>query len=242
MAISRFRGLVLGGAAVAIAATTVILVPSPSTAGTPSAPAAAPAAPAARVKCVNKTTGFARYAASGTCKRTERRDSKPCARGGTCVVGDTGPGGGKVYYSARRKQPWGRYLEAAPKTWNPPAGDLNVGWCSNVVDSIPGTQATGLGAGKANTAAMLTVCTSDAAVVVSGYRGGGKSDWYLPSKDELRRLFLRQRIVGGFQLHGYWSSSEVSPSEAWIQDFYADYTPAPSEKGLASFVRPIRAF
>jgi hypothetical protein len=111
-----------------------------------------------------------------------------------------------------------------------------------VTDSIPGTQGTGLGAGRANTAAMLAVCTSDAAAVVSAYRGGGRSDWYLPSKDELRALFLRQQIVGGFQLHGYWSSSEASPNEAWIQDFYTDYAPAPSDKGYADYVRPIRAF
>lgn len=198
--------------------------------------------PGAKVKCVNVKTGFARYSAVGSCRRGERRDTRPCAKGGSCVVGDVGPGRGLVFYAARTKQAWGRYLEVAPRTWNPPAGDLNVNWCSNVVDSIPGTQATVLGAGRANTAAMMTVCTSDAAVVATGYRGGGRSDWYLPSKDELRALFLRQRIVGGFQLHGYWSSSEASPSEAWIQDFYADYTPAPSDKGYANFVRPIRAF
>lgn len=197
---------------------------------------------AAKVKCVSKTTGFARYSSTGDCRSSERRDPKPCARGGSCVVGDVGPGGGKVYYAARTKQPWGRYLEVAPLTWNPPAGDLNVTWCSNVVDSVPGTQATGIGAGRANTAAMLAVCTSDAAVVATSYRGGGKADWFLPSRDELRALFLRQKIVGGFQLHGYWSSSESSPNEAWIQDFYADYTPAPSDKSYANFVRPIRAF
>ena len=111
-----------------------------------------------------------------------------------------------------------------------------------MVDPIPGTQATGIGSGRANTAAMLGVCTSDAAVTASAYRGGGKSDWFLPSRDELRALFLRQRITGGFQLHGYWSSSESSANEAWIQDFYSDYTPAPSDKGFANFVRPVRSF
>jgi hypothetical protein len=208
------------------------------------APAAAsPAAVmSAKVKCVNVKNGFARYSPSGACRKSERRDRKPCASGGSCVVGDTGPGRGKVYYSARTKQAWGRYLEVAPKTWNGTTGDLNLAWCSNVVDSIPGTQATAIGSGRANTAAMLTVCASDAAVTASGYRGGGKSDWYLPARDELRTLFLRQRIVGGFQLHGYWSSSESSPNEAWIQDFYSDYTPAPTDKAYANYVRPIRAF
>jgi hypothetical protein len=222
-------------AALALAATGLLGVTAPAS-------ASAAAAPTAKVKCVNVKTGFARYASSGSCKKSERRDPKPCARGGACVVGDTGPGGGKIYYAARTKQAWGRYLEVAPKTWNGSTGDLNLNWCNNVTDSIPGTQGTAIGAGRANTAAMLTVCTSDAAVTATGYHGGGRTDWFLPSRDELRALFLRQKITGGFQLHGYWSSSESSPSEAWIQDFYADYTPAPSDKGFANFVRPIRAF
>lgn len=195
----------------------------------------------AKVKCVN-AAGFARYSGTGTCRRGERRDPKPCAKGGSCVVGDIGPGRGRVFYSARTQQPWGRYLEAAPRTWFSSEGDPNLTWCSDVVSSIPGAQATGLGAGRANTAAMLAVCTTDAAVAVGGYRGGGRADWYLPSRDELRQLFLRKAKVGPFIFHGYWSSSESAPDQAWIQDFYADYTPATTEKGYANYVRPIRAF
>lgn len=212
--------------------------------GVATSAAARPAArDTAKVKCVNKANGFARYSSSGSCTAKERVDRKACKKGGSCVVGDVGPGGGRIFYSARTKQPWGRYLEAAPAAWAP-GGDPNLIWCSNVTDSIPGTQATGLGAGKANTAAMLGVCTTDAAVAASSYRGGGRSDWYLPSRDELRQLFLRKARVGtaGFQLHGYWSSSEATANEAWIQDFYADYTPAPSDKSYANYVRPIRAF
>ncbi len=204
--------------------------------------ASAAPAPRAKVKCVNKATGFARYSATGSCRRNERRDVRPCARGGTCVLGDIGPGRGRVFYSARRAQPWGRYLEAAPTTWDSPAGDPNLAWCQEVVTSIPGTGATGLGSGKANTAAMLTVCTSGAATAASGYHGGGLSDWYLPARDELRQLFVHQRQVGDFIFHGYWSSSESDPTLAWIQDFYSDYEPAPSDKSFASYVRPVRAF
>jgi hypothetical protein len=227
---------------VGIVSALVLVVAAIGGPAATAATSATPAAPTAKVKCVSVKTGFARYAASGACKRGERKDPKPCARGGSCVVGDTGPGGGKVFYSARTKQPWGRYLEAAPRTWFSSDGDPNLMWCSNVTDSLPGTQATALGAGKANTAAMLGACTTDAAVAATSYRGGGKSDWYLPSRDELRQLFLHKARVGEFILHGYWSSSEYSAHEAWIQDFYADYTPAPSDKSYASYVRPIRAF
>lgn len=196
----------------------------------------------AKIKCVNKTTGFARYASNGECRRTERRATLSCAKGGYCVVGDIGPGRGRVFYSAKRAQPWGRYLEAASSTWDSRAGDPNLDWCQNHVDSIPGTQGTGIGAGAANTAAMLTVCTSGAASSAHAYHGGGKSDWYLPARDELRVMFLRKAMLKNFQLHGYWSSSESDPMFAWIQDFYSDYKPAPSDKSFANYVRPIRAF
>ena len=196
----------------------------------------------AKIKCVNKTTGFARYASNGECRRTERRATLSCAKGGYCVVGDTGPGRGKVFYSAKKAQPWGRYLEAAPSTWDSRNGDPNLDWCQNHVDSIPGTQGTGIGAGAANTTAMVGVCTSGAAAAARGYRGGGKADWYLPSRDELRVMFLRKAMLKGFIFHGYWSSSEVDPMFAWIQDFYSDYKPAPSDKSFANYVRPIRAF
>ena len=230
------QSTVVAIASVATAASGLVGIASGAT-------AAQSGHPTVKVKCVSKKTGYARYSSSGSCTKSERVDRKACKAGGSCVVGDVGPGRGTVFYTARTKQPWGRYLEAAPAAWTS-GGDPNLIWCSNVTDSVPGTQATGLGAGKANTAAMLAVCTTDAAVAASSYRGGGMSDWYLPSRDELRQLFLRKAKVGttGFQLHGYWSSSESSPNEAWIQDFYGTYTPAPSDKSYANYVRPIRAF
>jgi hypothetical protein len=47
------------------------------------------------------------------------------------------------------------------------------------------------------------------------------SDWWLPSKDELRAMYLNLRAynVGNFVNVYYWSSSEYSASEVWYQSF-----------------------
>jgi hypothetical protein len=84
-----------------------------------------------------------------------------------------------------------------------------------------GTKATALGTGRANTdtiiAAFGAVTTSYAAGVARAYTGGGYTDWYLPSKDELHKLYVNRVAIGGFSLQSpddnYWSSSEGT--EGW---------------------------
>jgi len=44
--------------------------------------------------------------------------------------------------------------------------------------------------------------------------------WYLPSKDELNKLYLNRVAIGGFESgYSYWSSSERNASHAWSQSF-----------------------
>ena len=71
---------------------------------------------------------------------------------------------------------------------------------------------TAIGTGLANTIAIINVqgnIGGYAAKLCRDYRGGGYTDWYLPSTDELFLLFLNQTIVGGFVRDIYWSSSEA---------------------------------
>lgn len=49
---------------------------------------------------------------------------------------------------------------------------------------------------------------------------GGYSDWYLPSKEELNKLYLNMDAIGGFSKTLYWSSSEISMYHTWFQAFY----------------------
>ena len=73
---------------------------------------------------------------------------------------------------------------------------------------------------------------------------GGYSDWYLPSKDELNKLYLNRVAIGGFQLDVsgiYWSSTEFDNNNAWIQSFYNSATNG-FGKEYPLYVRAIRAF
>jgi hypothetical protein len=177
-------------------------------------------------------------------------------------VGDTGPGGGIVFYfsgagfncgsafSATGSPTGGKcnYLEAAPRTWSGGAGDPRISWATNVNDnlvtSVIGAGETAIGSGYKNSLAIEAqsgnVAASSAAVAARAYRGGSKSDWYLPSKDELNEL-IRNRVVAD-ALDGYWSSSEGAADGAWDQGPNGNQGLARPGKQQTTPVRPIRAF
>ncbi|MFA5972920.1 MAG: FISUMP domain-containing protein [Lentimicrobiaceae bacterium] len=90
-----------------------------------------------------------------------------------------------------------------------------------------GATATALGTGNANTNAIIAAQGdgSYAAKLCADLVLGGYSDWYLPSRDELNKLYLSSGTIGGFVQYdgkygtnyGYWSSSETGTNYAWIQ-------------------------
>jgi hypothetical protein len=113
---------------------------------------------------------------------------------------------------------------------------------------LAGATGTAVGTGAVNTKKIIAVQGtgySYAALVCANYRGGGYSDWFLPSKDELYLLYKQKSVVGGFIRGGYWSSSEyVTPFDhtlAWQKYFYNDVATL-SHKDRVDGVRAIRAF
>ena len=70
---------------------------------------------------------------------------------------------------------------------------------------------------------------------------GGLNDWYLPSKDELNKLYLNKNVVGGFANTNYWSSTEGGNGSAWIQGFGSNYL-NDYNKSTTYRVRAVRAF
>jgi hypothetical protein len=114
-------------------------------------------------------------------------------------------------------------------------------------DSYTTTDATGtaLGTGNANTNTIVTSqgAGNYAAKLCYDLVFEGFSDWYLPSKDELNKIYLNKAAVGGFAFHCYWSSTEFNNLYAWFQDFHtgSQYNYYYG-KGADFHVRAVRAF
>lgn len=82
---------------------------------------------------------------------------------------------------------------------------------------ISGTS-TAYGSGNSNTTAILLGCgmSGIAAKICGDLTMGGYDDWYLPSRDELIKLFNYKIAIGGFVSGYYWSSSQYNANSAWF--------------------------
>jgi hypothetical protein len=171
----------------------------------------------------------------------------PASGGGsvTYALGSIGPGGGLVFLISG-----GLTYEMAPKTWTGSSGDDTpaLNWCSTVTTNIVGAVGTLIGTGRANSTAMQSpACATGAAVSARAYSGGGFTDWFLPSKDELNAMYDYSQVGGfntstyGFASDVYWSSSQSTSTNAWLQHFVGG-TAISDAKAYSLRVRPIRSF
>ena len=118
-----------------------------------------------------------------------------------------------------------------------------------------GATGTAIGTGATNTATIISVQggteTSYAAGKASAYTGGGYTDWFLPSKEELNKMFENKGTInstasanGGSNLStgDYWSSSEYNNIYAWSQIFTAGGYQPGATKDTTNNVRAVRSF
>ncbi len=166
-----------------------------------------------------------------------------CIPGGSCKVGDVGPGGGIIFYDAGVDEFWGRYLEVAPVSCEGSKLPFKVGARKPYAAPKVGQTAAELrllakqiGMGKVNTR-VLTVAFGPglyAARFAEDSVCGGKDDWFLPSKDELDLAYNniaqnRPRFtdsnprqttpLGSFDKGYYWTSTDYNGTTAWTQYF-----------------------
>ena len=131
------------------------------------------------------------------------------------------------------------------------AGDCASGGACAVGDTGPGGGIVIAAGGSATYLEVAPVGWSGAAqdpprdwpsatTDAQAYKGGGKNDWHLPSKDELNQMLplastldLRAPVL-------YWSSTEFDANDAWSQSI-SDGTQHHYSKAFIAYVRPIRS-
>jgi hypothetical protein len=139
---------------------------------------------------------------------------------------DIGPGGGFVFYDKGYYTDDWRYLEAAPVSTQglKPWGINGILANANIWD---------IGAGKNNTAliiASLSGTSNTAAHFCDSLSFGGYNDWFLPSREELNKMWINLKRgtnddegnptytpVGNFDSF-YWSSTENDAGSARYQN------------------------
>jgi hypothetical protein len=167
-------------------------------------------------------------------------------------VGDTGPGGGTIYYDAESQQSWGRWLEYAPNGWFGGNSDPVMPFGAVDYNNIINTSME-IGYGSLNTSAMVEKDpdTSRAGGATTSYSSNTKSDWFLPSTNELIALYnyVNNNNISGFTRatfdENYWSSFDITGGHARSVNFGTNTAFAGLNNGfqpnaVGCSVRPIR--
>lgn len=175
--------------------------------------------------------------------------------------GERGPAGGFVFSSGIM---WNdlRYLEAAPHGWNNdgiPEDDPLLPW-GKLEEVVPAARRGYMGSGVSNTDDIVAfhsegeyTASNVAAIACAEYTvnhgGVAYSDWYLPSSDELYKMYIRLLSYGdkgGFVPDSgdddYWSSTEKAQNGAGYTDFSNGSSSGYKFKDTTARVRPVRAF
>jgi len=186
----------------------------------------------------------------------------------TCQVGDTGPGGGGIFYASATAFECGatrsltcKYLEAAPSGWNT-GTDPTRTWSQLSLQAVSvlgsggeTATATALGWGYRNTMAIISSGNTDpatsAAKLSNAYSNNGKTDWFLPSKDELGHLQNNKSlgnspssitVVAGLDDGEYWTSSEDSATKSWNYKMQNGQSRSVLKSVTSILIRPVRSF
>ena len=109
------------------------------------------------------------------------------------------------------------------------------------------TASEAIGKGMANTNQIYARLTTTGGVSTSNYAAGlawvyennSKTDWFLPSKDELDLLWANKSAFGMFAPK-YWSSSEAGALRVWTRSLDPS-EPLETDKNRSWNVRPVRA-
>ncbi len=193
--------------------------------------------PAAGLQIFNSTTNQPNYFNGSIWVQFDGRAAE------TLTVGDFYQGG-KIAYIFQSGDPG--YIEGETHGLIAAASDQSTGKIWGCYETgITGADGIALGTGYQNTLDIVAGCSAAgiAARICNDLELNNYSDWYLPSKDELNKLYVNRVAVGGFAGDDtfYWSSSEDSNARAWEQKISTGYQYNES-KYQSDRVRAVRTF
>jgi len=152
--------------------------------------------------------------------------------------------GGKIAYILQAGDPGYSAGETHGLIAAPGDQSTGIQWYNGTYIAT-GATATALGAGSGNTNTIVASqgAGNYAAKLCADLDLGGYTDWYLPSSDELNKLYINKVAVGGFANYFYWSSSDYGFDVygAWAQHF-SDGAQGGYDKNGPYHVRAVRTF
>jgi hypothetical protein len=161
----------------------------------------------------------------------------------TYGIGDTYQGG-KIFYVFVSGDPG--YVSGQVHGIIAATSDQSNGiqW-SNGSNTTTGANSNTDGNTNTNTIVSSQGSGSYAAKICYDLSLGGYSDWYLPSKVELTKLFQNRAAIGGLPGANYWSSTEYASSpagNAWFYYTLGNGYPNYANKSNSYYVRAVRTF
>ncbi len=154
-------------------------------------------------------------------------------------VGDN-YGGGIVAYISESGDPG--YVASETHGLIVAPSDQSTGIQWGCYGTFIGGTSHAVGSGAANTAIVSSACGAGTAarlcadLVLNGY-----SDWYLPSRFELQKLYINRGYIGGFSTSNYWSSSETIGNYTVTFHLSLGYA-SDNLKNSTFYVRAVRTF
>lgn len=151
-------------------------------------------------------------------------------------------GGGKIAYILQPGDPG--YIAGETHGLIAAPSDQSTGIQWGCFGTTLGGTSTALGTGAANTVMVSAACgAGTAARLCADLVLGGYSDWYLPSSNELHKLYINRSSIGGFATVRYWTSNEDSANYSYVINFGTGGSTTDTEGKTNAFcVRAVRSF
>lgn len=71
---------------------------------------------------------------------------------------------------------------------------------------------------------------------------GNYSNWFLPSLDEMKLLYQRKELIGGFENHPYWTSTDLADDGAFVLSFLNGQVLEGGKDFKSPYLRCMRTF